>query len=393
MLVCQQSEIIARNLEDQCMNYLSERKREKLAEGLSNIKEIRRITMTKLERILVGLSAVADSFLEEKQAELTKKIGETKKHEEKGQEDIMIFRQDAFRLAVFFNSSSSKNPYRFRPVEIKEFGFKSEIPGKLVSSNLILKFEWTDFDPYCFVQHMPFYIVGGVLTIEFFDVLSNARKMPNWTLKAEYQGREVLEKSRITNIGQKEMFTVAYQLPEYVYLRAIDKTSIKIAGWDGTKWAILPLLEPVKVDSTTKTLEFQVSRPGSVAYVQDRCTDFPYVSWEMRSVKKDMVLLDLKGKRETFRIEITANATRLITKEPELQRLTKPGFTPEKLLNELAKIGINLLPTDEDFEGSSVEPKDAESEEKAVKDLAQAVSSYFIRNHPAPKNRVIAKLR
>jgi hypothetical protein len=72
-----------------------------------------------------------------------------------------------------------------------------------VSSNLILKFEWTDFDPYCYAGPLPFYIVGGVLSIEFFDVLSNARKMPNWTLKTEYQGREVLEKSRITNIGQK----------------------------------------------------------------------------------------------------------------------------------------------------------------------------------------------
>jgi hypothetical protein len=232
-----------------------------------------------------------------------------------------------------------------------------------------------------------------VLTIEFFDVLSNARKMPNWTLKTEYQGREVLEKSRITNIGQKEMFTVAYQLPEYVYLRAIDKTSIKIAGWDGTKWSILPANEPVKVDSTTKSFEFQVGRPGSVAYVQDRCTDFPYASWEMRSVKKDTVLVDLKGKRETFRIEISPNAARLVTKEPELQRLTKDGFTPEKLLNEMKKIGINLLPTDEDYEAAGVEPKNMEAEERGVKDLAQSVISYFIRSHPIPSNRVVAKLR
>lgn len=50
---------------------------------------------------------------------------------------------------------------------------------------------------------MPFNIVGGVITIEFFEVLSNAKKMPNWTLKTQYPGREVLDKSRVTNIGQK----------------------------------------------------------------------------------------------------------------------------------------------------------------------------------------------
>lgn len=81
MLVCQQSEATARNLEDQYMSYLSERQPAKLAEGLKNIKEIRRITMLKLESILIGLSAIADAVLEDKQAELTKKIGETKKHD------------------------------------------------------------------------------------------------------------------------------------------------------------------------------------------------------------------------------------------------------------------------------------------------------------------------
>ena len=74
----------------------------------------------------------------------------------------------------------------------------------------------------------------------------------------------------------------------------------------------------------------------------------------MRSVKKDVILLDLKGKRETFRIEIAPNTARLVTKESELQRLTKGNFTPEKLFNEMKKIGINLLPTDEDYEAAGV---------------------------------------
>jgi|JI61114C2RNA_FD_contig_21_491546_length_746_multi_3_in_0_out_0_1 hypothetical protein len=64
MVACQQSELIARSLEDQCMNYLSEKQPSKLVDGLKNIKEIRRITMIKLENILVGLSAIADTFLE-----------------------------------------------------------------------------------------------------------------------------------------------------------------------------------------------------------------------------------------------------------------------------------------------------------------------------------------
>jgi hypothetical protein len=112
------------------------------------------------------------------------------------------------------------------------------------------------------------------------------------------------------------MFTITYQLPEYVYLRAIDKTNIKIASWDGTKWSLLNANEPVKMDSVNKSFEFQIGKPGSVAYVQDRCTDFPYVSWELRSIKPNVIHLDLKGKRDTFKFEIVENAARLITKEP-----------------------------------------------------------------------------
>lgn len=68
--------------------------------------------------------------------------------------------------------------------------------------------------------------------------------MPNWTLKTQYPGREVLDKSRVTNIGQKELFTVTYQLPEYVYLRTADKNNLKIASWDGTKWSLIQTEQP-----------------------------------------------------------------------------------------------------------------------------------------------------
>lgn len=100
-----------------------------------------------------------------------------------------------------------------------------------------------------------------------------------------------------------------------MYLRTIDKNTIRVAGWDGSKWAILPA-ETIKYDAVGKSLEFQVSRPGSVAYVQDRCTDYPYQSWELRSVAPDRVLLDLKGKREQFTIEIGVNYARMVSNEP-----------------------------------------------------------------------------
>lgn len=264
---------------------------------------------------------------------------------------------------------------------MKDLGVKSEIPSKLVNSNLIIKFEWTDFDRYSFSGYTGFNIVGGVLTIEFFDVLSNSKKMSSWTLKTDYQGREILDKSRITSSGQKEPFTITYQLPDYVYLKTIDKNTIRVAGWDGAKWAILPA-ETIKYDAVGKSLEFQVSRPGSVAYVQDRCTDYPYVSWELRSVAKNKIQLDLKGKREEFKIEIGENYARMVSNEPELQKLTQEGFTPERLLNEMKRIGINLLPMNEDYANAGITEKDSAAEEAAINDIAYAVCAFYVRSSP-----------
>lgn len=59
----------------------------------------------------------------------------------------------------------------------------------------------------------------------------------------------------------------------------------------------------------------------------------------------------------------------------------------------MKKMGINLLPVDQDYEAAGVSPKDHDSEEKAICDIAQAVISFFVRSHPTSGSRVIAKLR
>ena len=44
----------------------------------------------------------------------------------------------------------------------------------------------------------------------------------------------------MTSVGPKELYQVTYTLPDYVYMKTVDKAAIKMAGWDGSKWSILP---------------------------------------------------------------------------------------------------------------------------------------------------------
>lgn len=67
MAKCQESETIARTLEDKCVSDLAEKQQDRFREGQEHIREIRRITMGKLEDLVVNVAALADGFLEEKQ--------------------------------------------------------------------------------------------------------------------------------------------------------------------------------------------------------------------------------------------------------------------------------------------------------------------------------------
>ena len=48
----------------------------------------------------------------------------------------------------------------------------------------------------------------------------------------------------------------------------------------------------------------------------------------------------------------------------------------------MLKIGINILPCDEDFEHAGIPPKDKQAEEKAINDIAYSVCAFFIRSNP-----------
>lgn len=49
----------------------------------------------------------------------------------------------------------------------------------------------------------------------------------------------------------------------------------------------------VKYESEKRVLTFSAYRMAPFAYVQEKCTDYPYVSWKIRCVKPDTVFIDI----------------------------------------------------------------------------------------------------
>ena len=90
-----------------------------------------------------------------------------------------------------------------------------------------------------------------------------------------------------------------YQIPKYVFLEPVSMKEMKIAQYDvaAEKWCLLPNDTVVEYDVAQKRVVCKISRPEPIAYVQSRNADFPYVAWELRSVEKGVVWLDLELKR------------------------------------------------------------------------------------------------
>lgn len=59
----------------------------------------------------------------------------------------------------------------------------------------------------------------------------------------------------------------------------------------------LPADTVIEYDAKDKKAVCRIFRPEPIAYIQERCTDYPYVAWELRSVEPGKAHLDIELKR------------------------------------------------------------------------------------------------
>lgn len=73
-------------------------------------------------------------------------------------------------------------------------------------------------------------------------------------------------------------------------------------------------MEEVKYDLDKKIITFNTLRLAPFAFLQERSVDFPYQKWKLRCVGNEKAILDIVGKRDTFRFMIHPGSIALIDK-------------------------------------------------------------------------------
>ena len=173
---------------------------------------------------------------------------------------------------------------------------------------------------------------------------------------------------------------VLIKLPEYVYTD--ERDTLKVALWEQKiKAWTTDGIEDVKLDRSKRHLEFRTTKLAPMAFVIDRCTDYPYVNWYMRCVGPDKALLDLMTKRGLLVFEITLGEVKLIERtDAALSHIVGKSFAPGVLLYNLLQSGINLMPVNEDAQLCGYKPKLKAAEERAILELATSVNGFAFRS-------------
>ena len=163
--------------------------------------------------------------------------------------------------------------------------------------------------------------------------------------------------------------------------------ALKVALWDNktNEWTVEGI-EEVKLDCSKLHLEFKTTRLAPLAFVIDRCTDYPYKSWKMRCIATDKAILSLVTKRKKFFFEVTPGQVRLIdTDDPALAHIVNRPFPPGLLLFEMLKCGINLMPDDKDGKICGYKIKYKDAEERAIFELATSINAFAFRSSVSNK--------
>ena len=137
----------------------------------------------------------------------------------------------------------------------------------------------------------------------------------------------------------------------------------------------------MKFDKGKRHLEFRVTKLAPLAFVVDRCIDYPYKTWYMRCVADGKAMLDLVTKRGLFVFEITSGQVKLLERtEPCLAHIVNKPFAPGLILQHLLASGINLMPCNEDAQLCGYKVKQKAAEERAIMEVATSVNGFAFRS-------------
>lgn len=165
-----------------------------------------------------------------------------------------------YRLGVFGNPNKISRHYKVR---FDDAGIETDLPRQFIMSTSIIRALWQSYDDLSQDVYSPELAVGGVVIFDIFKFPQQPTGVGKWTIRSVFTTEEMLTKIPYPdpeNQVQNDMHTIAYQIPEYVYLP--DREKIKVGWWDfdAKRWKTgSDAIEKVELESDNK-ISFNCNR-------------------------------------------------------------------------------------------------------------------------------------
>ena len=403
---CQESELIIREINYALGDAMETNTEHKRLWCMNYVQNLRNLARRKLQEITAHVVQHCDEHLLKIPDPVA--MGATKIMKASSNEPIKVSDvylqgcKEDIKLGIWINHENLG--YKTKPMDFNDLGLQAELPKTYIDDPVIMRVIWTSYNGISGDLEGPDLVIGGVYEAALFNFPKMPKKVKKWLMRPLSSDEELLmPKPYPPSEGQNDTskpLHMVYSLPPYVYVP--PDTPKKICWWDdnNSAWTNRDV-EIESIDAEKKTIRFLIKKLAPMALLISRTTDYPYNSWYIRCVspEKNMVVLDIEGKRMPFKFVVTPGRMEFVDKRglPELAHLRGRQLPPGVLLLELSKCGVHLLPENRDYADAGLSAKQRESEERANIDIAMTITTCAFRsskwNRQVTPDIVCARIR
>lgn len=192
-----------------------------------------------------------------------------------------------FRYGLWLNYDPKRgnSGYRHKPIEFTEANIYCDLPRTFMNIPTMMKCYWTSFDHFSDpTKYFPFLVTGGVLNIQCLKPPLPSKPIQNSfaTLRSSCAIKDAVEPmpypDNNANMQNVVAFKVQYNIPPYLFMMVGQEAPYKVAYFDLSLnvWNHTECIEEVKYEPEKRMLTFNTTKLAPYAYIQDRCTEYPY---------------------------------------------------------------------------------------------------------------------
>lgn len=230
---------------------------------------------------------------------------------------LEAFKNSDIKFGIWANVAGK--PMNIRKITFND-DYKSSLPHQQRAICLIMRYFWTSFDSISGLENQEKsddITVGGVVLNRLYKYPETVRALMKWHMRRILSVNECLEEIPYPDPNlavQAEPVACIYKLPPYVFITDNDEN--KVGVWDekSQTW-MTDYIEDLNYNKGTRELVFNTRKFAPFAYLQSKCTDFPYDSWYLRCIADQVALLTIQTKRITVNIEIHPLFVKLVDME------------------------------------------------------------------------------